>query len=400
MALRKLQIGPGVLVTAAFIGPGTLTVCTLAGVRAGTQLLWVVVLATLITIFIQNIAARIAWNTGSGLATSMIKNTAQPLLRFFFLVLILAAILVGNTAYQGGNLSGAFLGFDKIVTLPSFSIGNQTFALRSLIIGVMAAWVLWKGNTRLIKNILLSVVLLMSASFLIAAILVQPNFMSLIKGLLLPQIPQGDWKLVVALLGTTIVPYNLFLHAALVKSKNSQITSLAALKRDTQYAVGIGGLISICIIIAASAVQGAEISSVTDLGKSLVPIYGNRAEYFVAFGLFAAGFSSAITAPLAAGYVAEECMQWSADSKKSKWVALLVLTIGLTMTLFELRPIEIIRLAQWANGLLLPLVGLFLWALMRKEQNRMQLRQTEQLIMGLIIVFFCVLTLRSLGFLA
>jgi manganese transport protein len=400
MALRKLQIGPGVLVTAAFIGPGTLTVCTLAGVRAGTQLLWVVVLATLITIFIQNIAARIAWNTGSGLATSMIKNTAQPLLRFFFLVLILAAILVGNTAYQGGNLSGAFLGFDKIVTLPSFSIGNQTFALRSLIIGVMAAWVLWKGNTRLIKNILLSVVLLMSASFLIAAILVQPNFMSLVKGLLLPQIPQGDWKLVVALLGTTIVPYNLFLHAALVKSKNSQITSLAALKRDTQYAVGIGGLISICIIIAASAVQGAEISSVTDLGKSLVPIYGNRAEYFVAFGLFAAGFSSAITAPLAAGYVAEECMQWSADSKKSKWVALLVLTIGLTMTLFELRPIEIIRLAQWANGLLLPLVGLFLWALMRKEQNRMQLRQTEQLIMGLIIVFFCMLTLRSLGFLA
>jgi len=400
MALRKLQIGPGVLVTAAFIGPGTLTVCTMAGVRAGTQLLWVVVLATLITIFIQNIAARIAWNTGSGLATSMIKNTAQPLLRFFFLVLILAAILVGNTAYQGGNLSGAFLGFDKIVTLPSFSIGNQTFALRSLIIGVMAAWVLWKGNTRLIKNILLSVVLLMSASFLIAAILVQPNFMSLVKGLLLPQIPQGDWKLVVALLGTTIVPYNLFLHAALVKSKNSQITSLAALKRDTQYAVGIGGLISICIIIAASAVQGAEISSVTDLGKSLVPIYGNRAEYFVAFGLFAAGFSSAITAPLAAGYVAEECMQWSADSKKSKWVALLVLTIGLTMTLFELRPIEIIRLAQWANGLLLPLVGLFLWALMRKEQNRKQLRQTEQLIMGLIIVFFCVLTLRSLGFLA
>jgi Mn2+/Fe2+ NRAMP family transporter len=400
MALRKLQIGPGVLVTAAFIGPGTLTVCTLAGVRAGTQLLWVVVLATLITIFIQNIAARIAWNTGSGLATSMIKNTAQPLLRFFFLVLILAAILVGNTAYQGGNLSGAFLGFDKIVTLPSFSIGNQTFALRSLIIGVMAAWVLWKGNTRLIKNILLSVVLLMSASFLIAAILVQPNFMSLVKGLLLPQIPQGDWKLVVALLGTTIVPYNLFLHAALVKSKNSQITSLAALKRDTQYAVGIGGLISICIIIAASAVQGAEISSVTDLGKSLVPIYGNRAEYFVAFGLFAAGFSSASSAPVAAGYVAEECMQWSADSKKSKWVALLVLTIGLTMTLFELRPIEIIRLAQWANGLLLPLVGLFLWALMRKEQNRMQLRQTEQLIMGLIIVFFCVLTLRSLGFLA
>lgn len=400
MALRKIQIGPGVLVTAAFIGPGTLTVCTLAGVRAGTQLLWVVVLATLITIFIQNIAARIAWNTGSGLATSMIKNTAQPLLRWFFLVLILAAILVGNTAYQGGNLSGAFLGFDKIVTLPSFSIGNQTFALRSLIIGVMAAWVLWKGNTRLIKNILLSVVLLMSASFLIAAILVQPNFMSLVKGLLFPQIPQGDWKLVVALLGTTIVPYNLFLHAALVKSKNSQITSLAALKRDTQYAVGIGGLISICIIIAASAVQGAEISSVTDLGKSLVPIYGNRAEYFVAFGLFAAGFSSAITAPLAAGYVAEECMQWSADSKKSKWVALLVLTIGLTMTLFELRPIEIIRLAQWANGLLLPLVGLFLWALMRKEQNRMQLRQTEQLIMGLIIVFFCVLTLRSLGFLA
>ena len=59
----KLSIGPAALVTAAFIGPGTLTLCILAGVQHGFSLLWAMLLSVLITIFIQNTTARIAWTT-------------------------------------------------------------------------------------------------------------------------------------------------------------------------------------------------------------------------------------------------------------------------------------------------------------------------------------------------
>ncbi|MEL0201346.1 MAG: Nramp family divalent metal transporter, partial [Flavobacteriaceae bacterium] len=291
--MKTLNIGPGVLVTAAFIGPGTLTICTMAGVQTGTQLLWAVVLATLITIFIQNVAARIAWHSEQGLATVLLSSTGYPMVRTVLMVLLLLAIIGGNAAYEGGNLSGAFLGLNTLLPTPEMVVGETSFSLGKILMGLAVGIILWFGNTELIKKILIAVVLLMSASFLLAAFLVQPDLGSLLNGLLIPQVPQGEWTLLVALLGTTVVPYNLFLHAALVKSKRKTGISLEAMQKDTRYAVGIGGLISACIILAASAVQGSEIESVADLGQSLVPLYGPASSYFIAFGLFAAGFSSA-----------------------------------------------------------------------------------------------------------
>jgi manganese transport protein len=397
--LKTLNIGPGVLVTAAFIGPGTLTICTMAGVQTGTQLLWAVVLATLITIFIQNVAARIAWHSEQGLATVLLSSTGYPMVRTVLMVLLLLAIIGGNAAYEGGNLSGAFLGLNTLLPTPEMVVGETSFSLGKILMGLAVGSLLWLGNTEMIKKILIVVVLLMSASFLLSAFLVQPDLGSLLNGLLIPQVPQGEWTLLVALLGTTVVPYNLFLHAALVKSKRKTGISLEAMQKDTRYAVGIGGLISACIILAASAVQGSEIVSVADLGQSLVPLYGPASSYFIAFGLFAAGFSSALTAPLAAGYVAQECWGWEAHSYKTKITALLVLGVGLWMTFFNVRPLEIIRMAQWANGLLLPLVGLFLFIILSKQKKQLNVRPYQRGLMGLIVLFFIVMTLRSLGFL-
>ncbi|NBR73862.1 MAG: hypothetical protein EBT72_06005 [Flavobacteriia bacterium] len=102
--MKTLNIGPGVLVTAAFIGPGTLTICTMAGVQTGTQLLWAVVLATLITIFIQNVAARIAWHSEQGLATVLLSSTGYPMVRTVLMVLLLLAVIGGNAAYEEAAL--------------------------------------------------------------------------------------------------------------------------------------------------------------------------------------------------------------------------------------------------------------------------------------------------------
>ena len=80
----KLIIGPAALITAAFIGPGTITLCILAGVTHGFSLLWAMLLSTLITIFIQNTAARIAWTTRKGLAQSSLQQSNHPYLKYYW----------------------------------------------------------------------------------------------------------------------------------------------------------------------------------------------------------------------------------------------------------------------------------------------------------------------------
>ena len=112
--------------------------------------------------------------------------------------------------------------------------------------------------------------------FLITAIMVQPPLAELLKGLFIPQWPREQTQLVVGLLGTTIVPYNLFLHAHLVQQQKRTGLSLKALRRDTQIAIGLGGVISMCIVIAASGVYG------TPLERPL--IWGKRWFYCTAMG--------------------------------------------------------------------------------------------------------------------
>lgn len=106
----QFSIGPAALITAAFIGPGTLTMCIMAGVQHGFSLLWAMLLSTLITIFIQNAAARIAWTTRRGLARSMMLQTSSSWGKITLSFLLISAIFCGNAAYEAGNLSGALLG--------------------------------------------------------------------------------------------------------------------------------------------------------------------------------------------------------------------------------------------------------------------------------------------------
>ena len=135
--------------------------------------------------------------------------------------------------------------------------------------------------------------------------------------------------------------------------------SIDELRRDTLLAVGLGGVVSLCIIIAAASLQGNVLSNAADLGEALAPLYGSAAPRFMQFGFFAAGLTSALTAPMAAGFVVAECFQWSPQSWGYRLTALSVLLVGVGFTLVGAVPLEIIRFAQIANGILLPIIGLF-----------------------------------------
>ena len=389
--MRKFfkNIGPGPLVAAAFIGPGTVTVCTLAGVNFGYALLWAMVLSIVATIVLQEMAARLGIVSQKGLSEIIRSEIKNPVLRGFAIVLILSAIVIGNAAYEAGNISGGALGMQTLLGDPILEIGSLKLNIMSLIIGVIAFVLLYIGNYKVLEKALVFLVILMSLAFLTTAIITKPNLLEVAKSIVVPKFPEGSILTIIGLIGTTVVPYNLFLHASLAKTKWKDKSDLGFARKDTIIAVVIGGIVSMCIMISASAIPSQDISNAADLAKGLEPLFGVNAKYFLSIGLFAAGITSAITAPLAAAFVASGCLGWEADfkSKKFRAVWMFILGLGVVFSTIGFKSIEIIKFAQVANGLLLPIIaGFLLWVMNRASVLGSYKNSKLQNVMGIIIL--------------
>lgn len=358
----KISIGPGALVAAAFIGPGTVTTCTISGSSFGYTLLWALTLSIFATVVLQEMSARLGLISGKGLAASINQGINIPWLKWLAITLVLSAVVIGNSAYEAGNISGSVLGLTTI-----FQGGVTPYVL---IIGSIAFALLFLGNYKVIERVLIGLVLIMSLSFLVTALLTAPNLFEIIQGMFIPKQPDGSLLMIVGLIGTTVVPYNLFLHASLVNERwKGGASDLSKARKDTVMSVIIGGCISIAIVICAASINGENIANGADLAKALEPTFGASAKYLLGIGLFAAGITSAITAPLAAAYVAKGCFSWNGNLKSWNFrlVWMIILAIGITVSLSKYKPIEVIQFAQIANGLLLPVVALFLLWIVNKR---------------------------------
>lgn len=387
------NIGPGTLVAAAFIGPGTVTVCTLAGVNFGFSLLWIMLIAIFATIILQEMAARLGIVSQKGLSEVLQSEISNPVLKRAIIFLILFAIVIGNAAYEAGNISGSILGLETIFGKHIYSLQGLEFNFMSLVVGIVAFVLLYIGNYKFLEKALVSLVLLMSISFLITALLTQPNLSEIFKGLFVPKFPENSVLTIIALVGTTIVPYNIFLHASLVKEKWNKKEDIQKAKSDTIVSIFLGGLVSLAIIVSAAAIPTGEVLNAADLAKGLEPLFGAFAKYFLALGLFAAGVTSAITAPLAAAYVAKGCLGFKGDlkSKKFRMVWMFILTLGIVFSSLGIKPIEIIKFAQVANGLLLPIItGILLWMMNKKNVLGKYVNSTLQNVFGFIILLFTI----------
>ena len=381
------KIGPGVLIAAAFIGPGTVTACTLAGVGFGYALLWAMLLSIIATVVLQEMSARLGIITQNGLADAIKNELKTPWIRMFLIGIVLAAIVIGNAAYEAGNIGGATLGMDAL-------FGEEYSAFYPFVIGGLAFVLLYVGSYKAMEKVFVTLVLIMSLSFLLTAIITKPNIMEIVKGMFVPSVPDGSILMIIALVGTTVVPYNLFLHASLVSEKWKSKEDLQTARKDTIISIALGGMVSMAIVIAATAIPGKEVINVMDLAKGLEPLYGNSAKYFMGIGLFAAGVTSAITAPLAAAYVASSCFGWNAGMKDLKFriVWMIILGLGIFFLSFGIKPIEIIKFAQVANGILLPVIAIFLLWIVNKSSVMGKYRNTKmQNILGLVIIVLTVL---------
>ena len=355
---RLRELGPGALVAAAFIGPGTVTVCTLAGANYGYALLWALLFATLATIVFQEMAARLGTVAQRGLGEALRETLEHSAWKWPMMGVIIVALYAGNAAYEAGNLSGAALGVEAIS-------GSDVLGPAVVALSLIAAIILWHGSYKLIERFLIALVVLMATSFIATFFLSKPLVGEMFRGLFIPVLPEGSLLTVVALIGTTVVPYNLFLHASAAKERWQDGSDLSKARTDTVISIGLGGLVAILIVSTASAglfAQGLTANSAGEMAVQLEPLFGSTAKYFLGVGLLAAGLSSSLTAPIATAYALSEIFPQQKYSKTTVFraVSLSVLAVGALFALSGIRPLSIIVAAQFANGLLLPVVAAFL----------------------------------------
>ncbi len=365
MNLRNLlrNIGPGPLIAAAFIGPGTVTVCTLAGANFGFSLIWAMVLSIVATVILQELSGRIGIVTGSDLSSLLRNQTDRPLFRIISMILVLLAIVLGNAAYESGNISGANLGLAFYWEAPTLQLAGFNLQSGNFILGLLSFVLLWSGSYKTLERILVTLVILMSLAFMITAALTKPDLSSLLAGFI-PSWNEEEIPTLVALIGTTVVPYNLFLYASLVNKQWKSPSDLPSMRRDISVSVILGGLVSMAIIIVGASNTSAEITSAIDVSKGLESVFGSFAGYMMGFGLLSAGLTSALTAPLSAGFVVCGIMGWDTEIKSNpmRITMAVIVGLGLLFSSLGIKPVQLITLAQLANGILLPLIsGWIIW---------------------------------------
>nr|MCS5559464.1 Nramp family divalent metal transporter [Oceanospirillaceae bacterium] len=282
LLMKSFRFGPGILVAAAFIGPGTVSTASRVGAEFGLVLWWGLLFSLLATVILQDMALRVGLASRLSLGQVLSLSIRQFWLKWPVLLLAVSAVVVGNAAYQSGNLLGAATGLKLL-------FGAEQ-GLAVLVMCLVAGVLLANGGYKLIERALILLVAVMALVFMVTALAIPWPTALLQRQLIDFVLPEGSQWLLVALIGTTVVPYNLFLHASTVQEKwSSKIPVQVAIRQariDLWLSVCLGGLVTLSIMLTSFiAFYGSdEALNLARLAEQLEPLLGQWAQLFFALG--------------------------------------------------------------------------------------------------------------------
>lgn len=360
----------------------------MAGAQFGYSLIFALVFATATTIILQGMTGRLSLGSGHDLAQSLREFPKSRLTKSIFIILTLSSITFGCAAYEAGNIIGGSIGLEMATSIP------QIYWVSA--ISLTAIIILSIGRYKLVERFLIFLVFLMSISFLTAVVIVKPNIFSIVKGMI-PSFPKNSLYLLLALVGTTVVPYNLFLHSSAVKEKWKSKAHLKKVKKDLSISITLGGIISASIVVTSAVAfyeKGIPLEKGMQLAQQLKPLFGSFTNFLFGLGFFSAGLSSALTAPYAAAFASSGVLGWrgghNSNGFKSVWLAVILVgfIVSCLRAAFNFNPLTVIIFAQVANGLVLPVASVFLLIVLnnRQKMGRLANNLRHNILGGLIIL--------------
>jgi Mn2+/Fe2+ NRAMP family transporter len=351
-------MGPGIITGFAGNDAGGVTTYTAVGAHYGFQMLWLLLLSTAGLLVIQEMCARMGAVTGKGLSDLIRERFGVR-----WTIVAMLALLIAN----GSNIVAEYAGI--AASLELFHVER----IVSVPIAAVLIWVLVVFFSYRIVERALFVLVLAYIAYPISALIVGPPWGDVVHDTLIPTLPIEQAALIaaLALVGTTITPYMQFYIQASVVDKGIDKEQYRFERVDVLLGAILTGLNGFFIVVVAGAVlhpAGVHVDSAADAARALLPLAGQQAQLLFGVGLFGASLLAATIMPLSTSYAICEAFGWESGISKNFREApvfmglfTLLVVVGALVVLSPNVPlIPVILVSQNVNGLLLPIVLIFI----------------------------------------
>jgi NRAMP (natural resistance-associated macrophage protein)-like metal ion transporter len=351
-------MGPGVITGFAGNDAGGVTTYTAVGAHYGFQMMWLLLLSTAGLLVIQEMCARMGAVTGKGLSDLIRERFGVR-----WTIVAMLALLIAN----GSNIVAEYAGI--AASLELFNVQR----IVSVPIAAVLIWVLVVFFSYRIVERALFVLVLAYIAYPISAFIVGPPWGDVVRDTIIPTLPVEQAALIaaLALVGTTITPYMQFYIQASVVDKGIDKDQYRFERVDVLLGAILTGLNGFFIVVVAGAVlhpAGVHVDSAADAARALLPLAGQQAQLLFGVGLFGASLLAATIMPLSTSYAICEAFGWESGISKNFREApvfmglfTLLVVVGALIVLSPSVPlIPVILVSQNVNGLLLPIVLVFI----------------------------------------
>lgn len=353
---RLKNMGPAAIVTSAFVGPGTITTTTLAGVNFKYSLLWALLFSGVALTVLMEMAGRIGIISNHDIAEAATASFPNKKMAGIIIKSIIVITLFATAfGLEAGNLIGGSLGIADAANLPQW--------LSALILGGAAFYAVAVGTAKTLEKLMTFFVSLMGFIFVLTMVLVGPNYTEVFSGFIPTNVPEGSGVNIIALIGTTLIGINILMHATTTAEKWQGSAHLSDANFDIYFNVGIGTIISLCIITTSGTVlygSGAVVDTPLVFSQMLEPTLGNYARIIGNIGIVAAGLSSAIATPLILKTVLARLFNWEANGMKARITGGSAVIFGSIFAAVGTNPTQLIVFASALSGLFLPIVAVLI----------------------------------------
>jgi len=359
-------MGPGIITSNVDNDAGGITTYSLAGAHFGYAFLWALIPITLALIVVQDMAARMGVVTGKGLS-DLIRERFGVKTTFY----VLLALFLANL----GNIIANFAGIASAL---------EILNIKRQIVVPLAAIFIWllavKGNYRSVEKVFLGA----SAfyiTYILTGFMVEPEWGKVEGGFLNPKVSfdPASLSMLLALIGTTIAPWMQFYLQSSIVEKNIKIRDYKHSRLDVILgSIIVSVVVFFIIMVCASTLfkNGIRIETAKDAALALQPLVGKYCTLLFSFGLLNASLFAASIIPLSTAYTICEGMGWEEGVNKKFSEApqffglyTLLIAVGAIAILSPRIPlIPIMYISQVINGILLPLILIFMLMLINNPK--------------------------------
>ncbi len=386
-------IGPGIITANVDNDAGGIATYSLAGANFGYSLLWMLIPITILLVVVQEMCARMGAATGKGLADLIRENFGLKVTFYVMISLVFVNIMNTISEFAGIAASSEIFGISRHIAVPLSALAVW--------------WVVVKGTYKSVEKIFLFACVFY-VSYFISGVMSHPNWSEVVKNTFVPSLKFSSSYLVmiIGMIGTTVAPWMQFYLQSSIVEKKIRKEDYKYSRWDVVVGCLIAAIVAFFIVVATASTifkSGGRIVDAADAAVALIPLAGRFAGYLFAFGLLNASIFAASILPLSTAYSVSEAFGWEngvnrkfGEAKRFYILYTAIIIIGAAVIMIpNLSLVFLMYISQVLNGVLLPVILIFMMRLSNRKELMGNLRNSKAVNI-LSLISFIVLVIANI----